>query len=109
MPPQLSAPSCPESCTARAVRHVPSWAESSLAGRLTATVRSSATAPVEEVSDSLPQSRWTPEPAGLRFTYGVPFRLGHLTVASQSLPLQDRHPFRALPAGVADYFMKSRD
>ena len=87
----------PGSWTERAARHGANPSRQSFASPLTRAVASSIAAPAEEISDSPPDSTRTPEPAGIVFTYGVPFRSATLDLRQPKFPKQDRH-FRALRA-----------
>ena len=87
----------PGSCTERVVRHGANPSERAFASPLTRAVDNSIAAPAEEISDSPPHSTRTPEPAGITFTYGVPFRLASLdlrqaqeSLAGQALPCVTR-------------------
>ena len=66
----------PGSWTDRAARHGAKPSDKAVASPLPRAVDSNIAAPAEEISDSPPDSTRTPEPAGIAFTYGVPFRLG---------------------------------
>ena len=87
----------PGSWTERAARHGANPSLSASASPLTRAVASSIAAPAEEISDSPPDSTRTPEPAGITFTYGVPFRAADFDLRQAKFSKQDRH-FRALRA-----------
>src|SRR4051812_42989545 len=84
----------PGSWTERPARHGASPSPRPFASPLTRAVASSIAAPAEDTSDSPPDSTRTPEPAGIVFTYGVPFRSAPWTFDKPKNPKQDGH-FRA--------------
>lgn len=83
----------PGSCTDRRGRHRDKPRIRPTAKPLTLAVFNNIAAPADEISDSPPDSTRIREPAGIAFTYGVPFRLvdldlrqAQLSQAGQALP-----------------------